>query len=233
VAQLRANYSLNTVFLHIFWHESWHELNPASARRLRSSPRSCHSVWHEYRGNSSQGCLCALFDKVVSREVDPGQFAIAFEYLKPRQRAGRSKGCSTRNLSVMGKAFSIVGPSQRSRRYSSNVSCVRPQERSVPRMRSFLIAGLPRSGLCWLSRLFTVPHYSVCLSNGFGRVPGVDLFWSAGEGLCKDMGVEFFGNAATMNLVFYGFSSKIKTWRLAKALYLKRVPRVRIPPHPF
>jgi hypothetical protein len=35
-----------------------------------------------------------------------------------------------------------------------------------------------------------------------------------------------------MNLVSYGFSSKTKTRRFAKALYPKRVPRVRIPASP-
>ena len=36
-----------------------------------------------------------------------------------------------------------------------------------------------------------------------------------GDEVCKDKSVQFFGNAATMNPVFYGFSSKIKTWRFA------------------
>ena len=67
-------------------------------------------------------------------------------------------------------------------------------------MQSFLIAGYPRAGLCWLSRLFLIPLSM--LINGFSRIPSIDLFWAAGEGLCKDEGVEFFGNAATANLMF-------------------------------
>jgi hypothetical protein len=57
-------------------------------------------------------------------------------------------------------------------------------------------------------------------------------FCHLAEDAWTDQGIEFLRNAETMNLVFYGFSSKIKTWRFAKALYPKRVPRVRIPASP-
>jgi hypothetical protein len=83
-------------------------------------------------------------------------------------------------------------------------------------MQTFLIAGLPRSGLCWLSRFFSVPRISTCLCNGFGQVPSIDLFWAAGEGL----GVEFFGNSATMNLML--LPSLLARRPLTKTIWVDR-----------
>jgi hypothetical protein len=80
-------------------------------------------------------------------------------------------------------------------------SCVAQQRRTLRAMQTFLLAGFPRSGLYWLSQFLTVPHRSVCLCDGFEQMAGIEGFWATGEEVCKDKGVEFFGNAATMNLV--------------------------------
>ena len=87
-------------------------------------------------------------------------------------------------------------------------------------MHTFLVAGFPRSGLLWLSRLFTVPHHSACISNGFGQIPGLELFWAAGENMCKDMDLEFFGNAATMNLIL--LPALLARRPLTKVLWVER-----------
>src|SRR5262249_35137101 len=38
-------------------------------------------------------------------------------------------------------------------------------------MNTFLICGFFRSGLTWLSRFLSVPHWSVCLCDGMNRSP--------------------------------------------------------------
>jgi hypothetical protein len=65
---------------------------------------------------------------------------------------------------------------------------------------SFLVCGLPRSRLLWLSRFFTVPHQSVCLCDGSLRATGAESFWQVAEDLCQERGVRIFGNSEILNL---------------------------------
>ena len=65
---------------------------------------------------------------------------------------------------------------------------------------AFLLCGLPRSRLLWLSRFFSVPRQSICLCDGLARATNAEDFWIMAEELCEPMGVEYFGNSEILNL---------------------------------
>jgi hypothetical protein len=67
-------------------------------------------------------------------------------------------------------------------------------------MHSFLLCGLPRSRLLWLSRFFSVPHQSVRLCDGSFRATNAESFWQMAEELCQERGARIFGNAEILNL---------------------------------
>jgi hypothetical protein len=65
---------------------------------------------------------------------------------------------------------------------------------------SFLLCGLPRSRLYWLSRFLTVLHQSVCLCDGLCRATSAQSFWEMAEAVCQERGVRIFGNSEILNL---------------------------------
>jgi hypothetical protein len=65
---------------------------------------------------------------------------------------------------------------------------------------TFLLCGLPRSRLLWLSRFFSAPHCSICLCDGLARATNAESFWEMAEAVCQERRVRIFGNSEILNL---------------------------------
>ena len=87
-------------------------------------------------------------------------------------------------------------------------------------MHTFLITGLPRSRLAWMSRFLSVPKHSHCFCGLVSQAGSVEGFWHQAETFAARCGLEAVGNAELLNLPL--LQALLAARPLTKVLYVER-----------
>lgn len=87
-------------------------------------------------------------------------------------------------------------------------------------MNTFIVAGLPRSALGWLSRFLSIPGYSHCFCDLCSDVASAEEFWEKAEQFAALQGYEYIGCSELLTLPL--FASLMAARPLSKAIYIDR-----------
>lgn len=87
-------------------------------------------------------------------------------------------------------------------------------------MNTFLVCGLPRSGLAWLSRFASVPRYSHSFCDLCSQADSAESFWRHAETFAEHHALVAVGNAEILNLAL--LPALLTARPLTRVLYIDR-----------